>query len=80
MHSWMQILSGGSMDGSIAYQQFRQSDNPYSPIFLKNLAGTATVGPLELVDKAQAKPQSKQAIPGQSPAPSDQDSQHDPGL
>lgn len=39
------LLQGGSIDGSIAYRQFRESDDPYSPI-LENRTGTVTVGPL----------------------------------
>lgn len=70
MHSWMQVLSGGSMDGSMAYQQFHQSGNPYDPIFLKNRTGTATVGPLEPVGHT-ATHKSNQAAPAQQhPAPS----------
>ena len=41
-----QILQGGSIDGSVAYRQFQQSDDPYSPIFLKKRSGTVTVEPL----------------------------------
>lgn len=44
--SWMDVLSGGSVDGDVAYQQFHQSANPYDPVFLKQHTGTATVGPL----------------------------------
>lgn len=44
-----QLMRGGSVDSSIAYRQFEESDNPYSPIFLKNRRGTATVGPLQPV-------------------------------
>lgn len=43
-----QILQGGSIDGSIAYRQFRKSDNPYDPGFLKNRSGNVTVEPLQL--------------------------------
>lgn len=41
-----ELLQGGSIDGSIAYRQMQQSSDPYSPIFLKNAKGSATVGPL----------------------------------
>ncbi|MGH8233061.1 MAG: tetratricopeptide repeat protein, partial [Rhodanobacteraceae bacterium] len=47
--SWLNVLTGGSTDGSVAYNQFRHSDNPYDPIFLKNRSGTATVEPLQVV-------------------------------
>ncbi|HKU78259.1 MAG TPA: SEL1-like repeat protein [Rhodanobacteraceae bacterium] len=40
------ILQGGSIDGSIAYRQFQQSDDPYDPVFLKNRHGTVQVEPL----------------------------------
>lgn len=39
------VLSGGSMDGAVAYKQLRESDNPYDPKF-RQRTGTATVGPL----------------------------------
>lgn len=41
-----EILRDGSIDGSIAYRQFRQSDNPYDPVFLKGRNGYVTVEPL----------------------------------
>lgn len=44
-----QVLTGGSVDGAVAYRQFQESSNPYSPAFLKNATGTATVGPLQQV-------------------------------
>ena len=50
-----QMMQSGSVDGSIAYRQFQESDNPYSPIFLKNLNGTAVVGPLEQIKPATGK-------------------------
>lgn len=56
---WGVFNSGSISDGSVSYQQFQQSDNPYSPIFLKNRTGTATVGPLQPVKPAASK--SKQA-------------------
>jgi len=43
--------SGQARDGSIAYEQFRESNNPYDPVFRSDLAGTATVGPLTTVNK-----------------------------
>lgn len=52
--SWMNVLTGGSTDGAIAYDQFRRSDNPYDPIFLKNRTGNVTVEPLQ-----PAKPDSR---------------------
>lgn len=45
------MMQGGSLDGSIAYRQFQQSENPYSPVFLgKSRNGKATVGPLQPID------------------------------
>ena len=57
--SWMSVLTGPSTDGSLAYQQFGQSDNPYDRIFINNPAGTATVGPLSPIkatDRQSRKP------------------------
>lgn len=42
-------LAGGSIDGSIAYGQFDQSADPYTPSFVRNRTGKATVGPLQPV-------------------------------
>lgn len=39
-------LPAGSVDGSVAYRQFGQSDNPYDPVFLKGRTGKVTVEPL----------------------------------
>ena len=39
------ISGAGSVDGSIAYRQLRESDNPYDPKF-ESRPGTTTVGPL----------------------------------
>jgi hypothetical protein len=38
-----EITGGNGVDGSIAYGQLRESDNPYDPKF-KQAIGTATVG------------------------------------
>jgi hypothetical protein len=38
-----EITGGNGVDGSIAYRQLRESDNPYDPKF-KQAIGTATVG------------------------------------
>lgn len=50
-----EMLTGGSIDGAVAYHQFQESDNPYSPIFVKNRSGTARVGPLEQIKPANGK-------------------------
>lgn len=62
------VLQGGSIDGSVAYRQFRQSDNPYSPIFLKNRTGTVSVEPLQSVKpKKQGKDTDGSARPAAPP-------------
>jgi hypothetical protein len=40
------ILTGGSVDGTTAYRQLRESTNPYDPKFLQKPKGTATVEPI----------------------------------
>ena len=65
------ILQGGSIDGSIAYRQFRQSDDPYDPVFLKNRRGTVEVEPLTPLrsndNKRPAKEQRNDQIPPSAP-------------
>jgi hypothetical protein len=41
------LTGGENIDGSIAYRQFRESDNPYDPKFEPGALGKATVGPLK---------------------------------
>jgi hypothetical protein len=55
---WGLFHGGQTTDGSIAYQQFHTSDNPYDPRFLKGWVGTATVGPLMPVSAGDASSQS----------------------
>jgi len=55
-----EITGGTGVDGSIAYRQLRESDNPYDPKF-KQAIGTATVGEPSAVkaktpDKAAPEP------------------------
>jgi Sel1 repeat len=45
-----EALSGNGVDGSVAYRQLLESDNPYDPKFENLPAGTAIVGPPEAVD------------------------------
>jgi hypothetical protein len=40
-----EATGGSGIDGSIAYRQLRESDNPYDPKFKNGTIGTATVGP-----------------------------------
>lgn len=56
-HGWMSVLTGPSTDGSLVYQQFRQSDNPYSPVFVKDHGGDVTLEPLQQIklDAGDAK-------------------------
>jgi len=63
-------MPAGSIDGSVAYRQFEESENPYDPVFLKDRAGTATVGPLEQVDKTHSAGRSNEAGSVQRPASS----------
>jgi len=56
-----EITGGEGVDGSIAYRQLRESDNPYDPKFDRNAIGRATVGPLKQVDAADAKKKSDDA-------------------
>jgi hypothetical protein len=50
-----EVTGGNGIDGSIAYRQLRESDNPYDPKFRNSAIGKATVGdPTTLKDKAPA--------------------------
>lgn len=44
------ILGAHNMDGTIAYAQFRQSNNPYDPKFENDPTGTTSIGPLTPVN------------------------------
>ena len=47
-----EVTGGEGIDSSIAYRQFRESDNPYDPKFKAGAIGRATVGePTTLKDK-----------------------------
>jgi hypothetical protein len=57
------VSGAGSVDGSIAYRQLHESDNPYDPKF-ESHPGTATVGPLiPLPDQKTPAPQSSDDSP-----------------
>jgi hypothetical protein len=43
------VLNASSIDGAIAYRQFRESKDPYDPRFVPEVKGTTTVGPIEPV-------------------------------
>ena len=50
-----EITGGEGVDASIAYRQFRESDNPYDPKFKAGAIGRATVGdPTTVKDKPPA--------------------------
>jgi len=54
------LMQGGSVDGSIAYRQFQQSDNPYAPVFLKSRTGKVEVEPLTPLKPDKNKQPAKQ--------------------
>lgn len=56
------LTGGNHMDGSLAYQQLRSSNNPYDPQFV-SATGTTSVGPLTPIKAADAK-----AAEGSKPA------------
>lgn len=71
--SWLNVLSGGSTDGSIAYRQFQLSDNPYDPVFLlKNRTGTVSVEPLQRAKPANNETKKHDPGTGGSPQPAQQ--------
>lgn len=58
---WGVFKSVAITDGSVAYRQFQQSDDPYDPVFLKNQQGTVTVEPLRPVKTGKQRPEQKPA-------------------
>jgi hypothetical protein len=50
-----ETLGGGGVDGATAYQQLRESDNPYDPKFDRSKMGTALVGQPQTVANGKAK-------------------------
>lgn len=62
-----EVLAGGSEDGSVAYKQFQQSDNPYAAAFERR-RGTATVGALKPVKPEHGKAPSENKN-GSTPPP-----------
>lgn len=59
-------------DGSNAYKQFQQSNNPYDPVFVKNRNGTATVGPLRQVKPGSGAQPTNKDHPASSSSSSQQ--------
>lgn len=56
--------SGQATDGSIAYQQFQRSDNPYDRVFRTDLTGTTSVGPLTQIQSSDDKSQKQSGTDG----------------
>jgi hypothetical protein len=56
--------SGQATDGSIAYQLFQQSDNPYDRIFRTDLTGTTSVGALTPVESKSSDSDAKKSGDG----------------
>lgn len=63
------MMQGGSIDGSVAYRQFQQSDDPYDPGFLKNRRGTVEVEPLTPFEPGENKRPAKKQGDDQIPSP-----------
>lgn len=67
------LLQDGSVDGSVAYQQFQQSDDPYDRTFNKNRKGTVKVESLTPVksggDKHGKKDGPDSSAPNQPDTP-----------
>ena len=56
-----EILGGEGVDGSIAYRQLLESDNPYDPKFERKSLGTAHVEPLIPIDAPVKNKDAKKA-------------------
>lgn len=57
------LLQSGAVDGSVAYRQFDQSDNPYDPVFLKNRKGIVTLEPLQPIEPGSQPSRGKPVEP-----------------
>ncbi len=54
------VFQGDHLQGTVAYQQFRLSDNPYDVKFLNNSTGITSIGPLQVIKhKPDASPSDK---------------------
>lgn len=51
-----------TIPGAVAYQQFRESEDPYSPVFLKPHIGNATVGPLHPIRSSKSSGKGKNSV------------------
>jgi len=67
-----EILGGEGVDGSIAYRQLLESDNPYDPKFERTAIGTARVEPLIPIDTPVKNKDVKTEPDKQEPPPSKQ--------
>lgn len=65
--SGFEMTGGHDIDGTVAYQQFRQSDNPYDPKFKYQPVGTTSIGPLTPVKKPQSDPAAGKSDSGTPP-------------
>lgn len=63
-----EITSGHDMHGVVAYQQFRESDNPYDPKFKTDPVGTTSVGALMPVPASEGKEAVNKAPDANPPA------------
>ncbi|HLI19273.1 MAG TPA: sel1 repeat family protein [Rhodanobacteraceae bacterium] len=72
VNGWAIFKNGDVKDGSIAYQQFQKSDNPYSPIFVNNRTGVVNVEPLQTIKSENGKPSASSKKP---PTPQQRQSQ-----
>lgn len=63
-----EITSGHDMHGVVAYQQFRESDNPYDPRFKTDPVGTTSVGALMPVPASEGKDAADKAPDANPPA------------
>lgn len=60
-------LPEGSVDGSMAYRQLDQSNNPYDPAFIRNRSGTVTVEPLQPVESSTEPSKGAASTPASTP-------------
>lgn len=59
---WGVFKGAAITDGSVAYRQFQQSDDPYDPVFMKDRTGTVTVEPMQQI-KSRTSGHSSQGKP-----------------
>ena len=64
-----EVVGGTGVDGSIAYHQLRESDNPYDPKFQTSALGRATVGAPTTLKDTPRKDAAKDAAKEQSDQP-----------